>query len=458
MKIIVDTLKPNGIYAHSCKSNCKIDRRFIPSFKPIIPFIKVGSLYGFMVFIMGLFLLCRVSIAQTAEITILRKQAQMRKGPASYYEVVELIPQHTSLTPVETVMNWYKVVYKDKTGFISAKVTQPLAPKEDVFSQMATQVVNMKLSRHGMSAGAKGFASRFSDKIKGDAAIGEEVGTFRLNSDDYIRFAKATYKEHGVGQFREQIALPPDGSRSTYSVVEQGLGMSIAGKIGRMKLMQDPDLIRYINQVGQLVVAAGSGFDLPFTFFIIDDPEKVNAYACPGGYVFVTRGLLRYIKDEAELATILAHEIAHVTYQHGLAEISQRKSMIIADNAMTELDQETGSGEDTKWGAIEDDLDQFALNAYETIFEGRLARYELDADRIGLIYAARSGYDPKAMVRILTRIKKAKTKSTNEHYTIQQIEQRLMGIKLALNSIPSEPKYFHFAERWQKNTVALGPR
>ena len=455
MKIIIDKLKPNWICTRSCRSNCKIDPLFILSSKSIPLFIKVGSLYGVVLFIMGLFLSCRASIAQADEITVLRKQTQMRKGPASYYEVVDLIPQHTSLTPVETVMNWYKVVYKDKTGFISAKVTQPLAPKEDVFSQMATQVVNMKLSRQGMSAGAKGFASRFSDKIKGDVAIGEEVAAFRLSPDDYTRFASATYKEHSVGQFRKQIILPPDGSRSTYSAVEQGLGMSIAGKIGKMKLMQDPDLTRYINQVGQLVVAASSGFDLPFTFLVIDDPEKVNAYACPGGYVFVTRGLLRYIKDEAELATILAHEIAHVTYQHGLAEISQRKSMIIADNAMAELDEETGSKEDSKWGAIEDDLDQFALNAYETIFEGRLARYELDADRIGLIYAARSGYDPKAMVQILTRIKKAKTKSTNEHYTIQQIEQRLMGIKLALNSIPSEPKYFRFAERWQKNTMAL---
>jgi hypothetical protein len=455
MKIIVDKLKPNWICTRSCRSNCKIDRPFNLSSKSIPPFIKVGSLYGVVLFIMGLFLLSRASIAQADEITVLRKQAQMRKGPASYYEVVELIPEQTSLAPVESAMNWYKVVYKDKTGFISAKVTQPLAPKEDVFSQMATQVVNMKLSRQGMSAGAKGFASRFSEKIKGNAAIGEEVAAFRLKPDEYTRFAAATYKEHSIGQFRNRIALPPDGSRSTYSAVELGLGMSIAGKIGQMKLMKDPNLNRYINQVGQLVVAASSGFDLPFTFLIIDEPEKVNAYACPGGYVFVTRGLLRYIKDEAELATILAHEIAHVTYQHGLAEISQRKSMIIADNAMVELDEETGSGEDSKWEAIEDDLDQFALNAYETIFEGRLARYELDADRIGLIYAARSGYDPKAMAQILTRIKKAKTKSTNEHYTIHQIEQRLMGIKLALNSIPSEPQYFHFAARWQKNSAAL---
>ena len=147
--------------------------------------------------------------------------------------------------------------------------------------------------------------------------------------------------------------------------------------------------------------------------------------------------------------------ITHSPYQHGLTEITLRNPILIVENAMDELDEETASKEDAKWKAIEDDLDQFALNAYETIFEGRLARYELDADRIGLIYTARSGYDPKALETMLARLKKAKTKSTNEHYTTLQIEQRLMGIKVALNSIPSELNYFHFTERWQKNTTVL---
>jgi hypothetical protein len=434
-----------------------------PIFKPIF---KMGILftltsiicssYCLILFITGLLMLSSPSAAQAiSEVTILRKQAQMRKGPASYYEVISSIPEHTTLTPVENVMNWHKVAYDGKTGFISAKVTQPLAPKEDVFSQIATQSVNMKLSRHGMSAGAKGFAKRFSDKIEGDADLADEMAAFQLDPAAYTAFASETYKEQDVEQFRGQVALPSDGTRSAYSSVEEGLGMSIAAKIGALKLMQNPELNQYINQVGQLVVAASSGFDLPFRFFIIDDPKRVNAYGCPGGYIFVTRGLLGHIKNEAELAAVLAHEVAHVTYQHGLTEITLRNPILIVENAMDELDEETASKEDAKWKAIEDDLDQFALEAYETIFGGRLARYELDADRIGLIYTARSGYDPKALETMLARLKKARTKSTNEHYTFLQIEQRLKGIKVALNSIPPELNYFHFTERWQKNTMVL---
>lgn len=449
MKHIIDKLRVTQICNPILKPMFKMDILFALN-------SKICSSYKLVFIIAGLLMLPPPSIAQTiSEVTILRKQAQMRKGPASYYEVITSIPEHTSLKPVESIMNWYKVAYDNKTGFISAKVTQPLAPKEDVFSQIAPQVVNTKLSRHGMSAGAKGFAKRFSDKIEGDADLADEMAAFQLDPTAYTTFASATYKEQKVEQFHRHVALPSDGTRSAYSSVEKGLGMSIAAKIGALKLMRDPELNRYINQVGQLVVAASSGFDLTFRFFIIDDPKTVNAYGCPGGYIFVTRGLLGHIKNEAELAAVLAHEVAHVAYQHGLTEITLRNPILIVENAMDELDEETASKEDAKWKAVEDDLDQFALEAYETIFEGRLARYELDADRIGLIYTARSGYDPKALETMLVRLKKAKTKSTNEHYTALQIEQRLAGIKVALNSIPSELNYFHFTERWQKNTMVL---
>lgn len=411
--------------------------------------------WGWALLLLSIFC-CPSSIAAvSSEVTILRKQAQMRKGPASYHAVIAVVPENTRLTPSESTMGWFKVAYDGKNGFISSKVTQPLAPKEDVFSQMATQVVNMKLSRHGMSAGAKGFANHFSKPINSDPALVEKIAAFQLDAAAHDAFTASTYKNASVDQFHSRIALPSDGTRSSYTVVEQGLGMSIAGKIGSLKLMEDPELTQYINHVGQLVAAASSGYDLPFAFFVIDDAKSVNAYACPGGYIFVTRGLLRHIKDEAELAAVLAHEVAHVTHQHGLQEIAQRKPMIVAENAFAELDEETASGEDGKWKAIEEDLDQFALSVYETIFEGRLARYELDADRIGLIYAARSGYDPEALVGMLKRLKQADTVSTNAHYTALQVDQRLQGIKLAMDGIPANQKYFRLAERWRLKTAVL---
>jgi predicted Zn-dependent protease len=95
------------------------------------------------------------------------------------------------------------------------------------------------------------------------------------------------------------------------------------------------------------------------------------------------------------------------------------------------------------------------LNAYETIFEGRLSKYELDADHIGLFYTARGGYDPKALLILLQRLKHSKTTSSNEHYTYHQVEQRLKGINTALTAIPSTSKYFRFPERWRQNTGGL---
>lgn len=414
--------------------------------------------YGWVAAAVALFLLAspaQLLAANSSQVTIMRKQAQMRKGPASYYEVLAVIPENTHLTPVQKAMGWLKVDYDGKSGFISAKVTEQSGATEDVFSKMATQVVDKKLSRHGMSAGAKGFAQRFSKQIKGDAALAAKMAEFHPDPALYADFAAATYKETPAQQFREKMALPPGGTRSSYTSVEQGLGLSIAAKIAALKLVQDPGLTQYINHVGQLVAAASSGYDLPFAFYIIDDPESVNAYACPGGYIFVTLGLLRHIRDEAELAAVLAHEVAHVTRQHGLQEISKRKAMIVAEDAFAELDAATPSFEDDKWKAIEEDLDRFALNAYETIFEGRLANYELEADRIGLIYTARSGYDPNAMIVMLKRLKQANTVSTNEHYTSHQIDQRLKGIKAAIKRIPANPKYFRFTQRWRKNTAVL---
>jgi uncharacterized protein YraI len=251
-------------------------------------------LYGWWWPALLLLLPVAAGAATLSEVTILRSNVQMRKGPASYYEVLAAIPENTRLTPLESAMGWYKISYADKSGFISAKAAQPLAAQEDVFSQMATQVVGMKLSSHGMSAGAKGFADRFSKQIKGDPALADEIAAFQIEPAKAAAFTAATYKDVPADYFRKLVKLPPYKVRSAYSYVEQGLGRSIAAKIAAMKLMKDPALIQYVNQVGQLVVSAGAGFDLPFSFFVIDDAEAVNAYACPGGYIFVSRGLLRW--------------------------------------------------------------------------------------------------------------------------------------------------------------------
>ncbi|WP_428623529.1 M48 family metalloprotease, partial [Sedimenticola sp.] len=102
------------------------------------------------------------------------------------------------------------------------------------------------------------------------------------------------------------------------------VGREIAARIlGRFGVLEDARLTRYVNLVGKSVALNASRPEIEFRFAILDT-QSVNAYAAPGGYIFVTKGALDLMQDEAELAGVLAHEIAHVTEKHIVDELRIR--------------------------------------------------------------------------------------------------------------------------------------
>jgi len=206
------------------------------------------------------------------------------------------------------------------------------------------------------------------------------------------------------------------------------MGQAIAAKIASQGLYRNKRVQDYVNYVGQLVVAASDAYDVSFKFFILD-LETVNAYACPGGIIFVTRGALERMESEAELACFLGHEIAHMTKKHGMKEIEERKEMITADNVFMDMDATADPG----IAAVSQDLDDMALESYETIFSGRLKGYETEADQMGLRYAARAAYNPHAVLGFLDRLNKGPELSNNEHYTKSENLIRVGKIKSFLN-------------------------
>jgi predicted Zn-dependent protease len=92
--------------------------------------------------------------------------------------------------------------------------------------------------------------------------------------------------------------------------------------IASMGLYEDEAIQQYVNQVGQRLAAASERPDLPWTFRVIDDPT-VNAFAVPGGKIYITRGILAHMNSEAELAGVLGHEIGHVTARHSVSQMSR---------------------------------------------------------------------------------------------------------------------------------------
>jgi predicted Zn-dependent protease len=160
------------------------------------------------------------------------------------------------------------------------------------------------------------------------------------------------------------------------------------GKYGHVELQA------YVEMVGQRLAAVSHRSDLSYHFTLLDSPE-VNAFALPGGYVYITRGLLSYLNSEAEMAAVLGHEIGHVTARHGARQYSAAMAtglgVTLGSILVPELRQQSA---------------QDLLNVLGTaLLRGYGREHELEADRLGAEYLARSGYDPQAMIQVIRVLK-----------------------------------------------------
>ncbi len=169
------------------------------------------------------------------------------------------------------------------------------------------------------------------------------------------------------------------GSEEHREIVESG------------QVYDDPELQAYVNKVGQRLVASSDMPDRQFTFTVLDTP-MINAFAAPGGYIYVSRGLLPYLDSEAELAGVLGHEIGHVTARHhGRRQTASIANQVVAVTAYIL----TGSSDVAE-----------ASTMYGTeLISGYGRDMELEADGLGAKYMHRSGYDVDALLEVIGVLK-----------------------------------------------------
>ena len=153
-------------------------------------------------------------------------------------------------------------------------------------------------------------------------------------------------------------------------------------------------LQQYVNEVGQRLGRASHRPGLQYSFAVVDSPE-INAFALPGGYVYITRGILAYLNSEAELAGVLGHEIGHVTARHSVQQISAATA---AGVGATLLQVFVPGLRNQAGDSVIGLLGNVLLSGY-----GR--EHELEADRLGAQYLARTGYDPQAMIKVVGVLK-----------------------------------------------------
>jgi len=251
-----------------------------------------------------------------------------------------------------------------------------------------------------------------ADVVKVGTSLGE--GSGYLSGEDKQRLDRLAVST-------EKAARPMTEKEEDY------VGRAVAATLlGQYRLDTGPELTRYVNEIGQTLALAS---DRPITYggyhFAVLDTDEVNALSCPGGMIFITRGMLRQAGSEEELAAILAHEVAHVNHKDGLAAIKKSRWVQVATMLGAEAAKEF-SGADLSQlvslfeGSVNDVVKTLVVNGYSR-------EQEAAADQSALAFLHRAGYDPHGLTSSLEKTAGAQTGGANRGIfaTHPGMEQRL---------------------------------
>src|ERR1700704_845027 len=168
--------------------------------------------------------------------------------------------------------------------------------------------------------------------------------------------------------------------------------------VASIGLYPDPSLQSYIQGRGEKLAATSERPKLPWTFRVVDDPA-VNAFAIPGGFVYVTRGILSHMTNEAQLATVVGHEIGHVTARHTAHQISREQvaglGLAIGSIASSQV---------AKYAGV-------ASQALSVLFLKFSRENENTADALGVRYSSRANYDSRQMIEVMKVLDKITAQS-----------------------------------------------
>lgn len=211
---------------------------------------------------------------------------------------------------------------------------------------------------------------------------------------------------------------------------EISFGRNVAARIlARYPLHSDQSLNHYVNLVGNTLALASGRPELTFRFAVLDT-DAINAYAAPGGYIFVTRGALNAMSNEAELAAVLAHEIAHVAEKHIV-------------KAMNISGESGGAGLGSLFSSISDPLRSGFTTAVDKglsiLFEKGLDQQdEFEADRFAFELLALTGYDPRALENYLAKLGTRQDMSQTITATHPGFDLRLASLREAAGAMAFE--------------------
>ncbi len=369
-----------------------------------------------------------------------RRNNYVREGPGSFHKLVVVVKKDVPLQVLGEKNGWLRVQLPDeRTGWMSrTSIYQGDAVPDVSTQELGEQWTTPEATDTEVAAAVRGFQMRAEGLSDGSV----EALTAYLQE-------RPVYGENEVEQFQRPVEASQRGSSSLDlgdldvelapydpSIDEQKVGLAVGARLASRGLVDAPKVRRYLSLMAVHLTEDTPFYDWNFDVVIVEG-EGPDAFACPGGVIVLTRGVFAHFRDEAELAGLLAHEIAHVVRHHGRKELGEREVKRKAEDAFAELDQMTDDErEDDPYAQAEEDLDRIMRESYERIVNDRLLEYEKEADRIAAAMLGEAGYDPRGLLDGVGHI--AALRSSNpdlfdsDYLQVQNIRDRQEHIRTFL--------------------------
>jgi hypothetical protein len=339
------------------------------------------------------------------------RDSTLRAGPGAFNKKVGTVRGGTTVDEVEKKGNWLKVNVAGATpttGWLSAGVIQgaSVRSKKRGLAGLRGAKPLVHVEKSVVVTATKGaFGTKYAKKRGVSASTLALLDEPAFGWREYDRFVRSLDSEPHRGE--EAIKyLGKLAETGTLDVnLEQAIGRAVSARLLALGVVRGGSLHQYVNLVAARVGSYSPRDDLHYRVFILKTSAP-GAFAAPGGFIFITRGLLDQMADESELAGLLGHEIAHCVRLHGLSSFKRAVVQKRADDAFAALDEavvETGGKVET----IED-LENLADSYYEKVQKGASRVHEKESDIFGAVFAYAAGYDSDGLARLFQRMHDAK--------------------------------------------------
>lgn len=341
---------------------------------------------------------------QTIECTK-RSKNEVREGPGSYYQLLKVLPKGVAIPIVKRDGGWVNFRHGENTGTTSAWISKNClveTKQVDLLRDLKLEWQSPKASPSAVAAAIRGFALRYG---KANSTALDSLFDLQANlftPDEFNQFEKELGKSGAAQKKKVDPELMKLLGEYETTKADEGMCFGIACRLASQGLVTDKKLVRYVNLIAVALGSASPAYDIPFRVYIIKG-EEPRAYSIPGGFIILGEGLIRSCVDEAELAAVIAHEMTHITANHGFREQYERRYRVRMEEAFDELSEELGQ----KIDSTESDLEDIIQEAYDEVVKPRLQGYEEEADRGAAMLLSAVGYDPMALSTIIVRTGRA---------------------------------------------------